>query len=166
MIYLVLILSFWLDYIFLNVVSNNSIIFPLFTLMSVIIIYSFFKRHKYNKYLTICAGLGILYDVVYADALFLNLGLFLFLGILVKLFFKSFSYNLINSIVIGFLVICFYRLLSYIVLVTSGYLYWSFGLLLKGIYSSLIINLIYIICLYSVLSYINKKHTIQRFRRF
>ena len=92
MIYLILILSFWLDHVFLNFISNNSILFPLFTLMSIIIVYSFFKRHKYSNYLIMCAGLGVLYDVVYSNTLFLNLGLFMLMGILVKLFFKSFGW--------------------------------------------------------------------------
>ena len=144
MIYLILILSFWLDHVFLNFISNNSILFPLFTLMSIIIVYSFFKRHKYSNYLIMCAGLGVLYDVVYSNTLFLNLGLFMLMGILVKLFFKSFAFNLINCVVVGFSLICFYRLLSYMMLVLSGYLHWSFSLLLKGIFSSLIANIYYI----------------------
>ena len=89
MIYTILIISFLLDFFLLSTIDSNSILFPLCSLMSLIIIYPFFKRRDYNKFLIICVILGVLYDVVLTGTPLLNVGIFLLTGIIIKIVFRG-----------------------------------------------------------------------------
>lgn len=163
MIYIVLFVSFLLDQFFLSIINQNSILFPLCSLMSLIIIYPFFKKTEYNKFLIICGFLGVLYDVVYTGTPLLNIGLFLLTGIIIKLIFSIFSNNLISNLLTGLLIIFIYRTVNYLILLLSGYLNFSPLELLQGLYSSLIVNLIYIVIFYLLGLLISNKFKIQRF---
>jgi len=164
MMYIILIVSVLLDQVFLSLIQNHSVLFPLFTLMSLIVIYPFFRKSQYHAYLSIALFLGGVYDIVYMNTLFLNLGLFLLVGILIKFFFKVFSINLINNTIVGIIIILLYRSVTYFILLCSGYLNWSFSLFIKGIYSSLIVNLMYVIVIHLVLLLMSHKFKIRRFR--
>jgi len=115
MIYIILFVSLLLDYVFLSLISNNSLLFPLFTLVSLILIYPLFKEHQFNRYLIISFCLGIVYDVVYMNTIFLNIGSFLLFPYLIKYFFKNFSVNIINNILITILLIIIYRTITFLV---------------------------------------------------
>lgn len=163
MIYLILIITFLLDGFILSVIGPNSLLFPLCLLMSLIIIYPLFKKDEYNKYLFLCAFLGFLYDLVYTGIPLLNIGIFLLAGIILKVIFTLFSNNIISNILTGLLLIFIYRIISYLILVLSGYLNFSFLELLKGLYSSVVVNIIYIIVFYLASISISDKFRIQRF---
>lgn len=163
MIYVILITSFLLDLFLLSTIGQNSVLFPLCSLMSLIIIYPFFKKYQYNKFLIICIILGGLYDVVFTGTLLLNVGIFLLTGIIIKIVFRVFSNNLIGNILTGFVTIFIYRTISYFVFCLSGYLDFSVLELIRGLYSSLIVNLIYIILFYWLELWICIKFKIQRF---
>lgn len=163
MIYIVLIISFLFEGFISTLLHPNSLLFPLFSLMSIIVIYPFFKKDEYSKYLVICAFLGLLYDIVYTNTFLLNMGLFLLFGIITKFIFEVFSSNLISTTLTGLLFIFLYRIITYLILIISGYLQFSFFDLLKGIYSSLIINIIYIIIIYGIIKVIENKFKLRRF---
>lgn len=163
MIYVILIISFLLDFFLLSTISQNSILFPLCSLMSLIIIYPCFKKNQYNKFLIICVILGVLYDVVLTGTLLLNVGIFLLTGVIIKIVFRVFSNNLISNILTGIVIIFIYRTISYLIFYLSGYLDFSILELVSGLYSSLIVNLTYIILFYLLELWICNKFKIQRF---
>lgn len=163
MIIFILILSFLLDFFLLSIIKSSSILFPLCSLMSLIIIYPFFKKRDYDKFLIICLISGTLYDVVFTGTLFLNIGIFLLVGLIIKIIFRSFSNNPISNILTGLFVIVIYRTISYLIFCLSGNLDFSILELVRGIYSSLMVNLIYITIVYFLGLWIGTKFKIQRF---
>lgn len=163
MIYIILIISFLLDNFFLFIIEKESLLFPLCTLMSLVIIFPFFRKDNHNKFLIICAFLGMLYDLVFAQTILLNIGLFLLIGIMIKIVFKLFSTNIISNLLTAIIIILVYRIINYFILCMSGYFSFSLLELIRGIYSSLIVNLIYIIVFYGLSILISNKFKIQRF---
>lgn len=163
MIYLLMCISFLLDGFISTLISPNSVLFPLFSLVILIIIYPFFNKDNRNYFFISCALVGFFYDAVYTNTFLLNLGLFLLLGIIISLVFRFFSSNLVSTIFTGIFVIFIYRIITYLILVISGYLRFSFMSLIKGIYSSLIINIVYIIIIYLITKLISNKLKLRRF---
>ena len=148
MIYLILLISFFLDGIVSFIFNNNILFNPLFSLMSLIIVFKYYKKREDLKYLITIFMVGLLVDIVYADTLFLNAGIYLIIGIIVIKYYKFFTYNLLNSIILGFIIISLYRLLSFLVLSNMGVISVDFYKLIESIYSSLFLNLIYISCFF------------------
>ena len=87
-------------------------------------------------------------DIIYTDTLFLNAGIYLIVGIVVIKYYKFFTYNLLNSVILSFIVIILYRLLNFLVLSNIGEISVDFYKLIESIYSSLLLNLIYIFCFF------------------
>ena len=148
MIYLILLISFFLDGIVSFVFNNNILFNSLFSLMSLIIVFKYYKRREDLKYLINVSIVGLLMDIIYTDTLFLNAGIYLIVGIVVIKYYKFFTYNLLNSIILGFIIISLYRLLSFLVLSNMGVISVDFYKLIESIYSSLFLNLIYISCFF------------------
>lgn len=148
MIYLILLISFLLDGIVSFIFNNNVMFNTLFSLMSLIIIFRYYKRREDLKYLITVFVVGLLVDIVYTDTLFLNAGIYLVIGIVIIKYFKLFTYNLLNSIILGFIIISLYRLLNFLVLSNTGVISINFYKLIESIYSSIFLNLIYISCFF------------------
>lgn len=148
MTYLILLISFFIDGMISFVFNNNILFNPLFSLMSLIIVFRYYKRRDDLKYLITISLFGLLVDIVYTDTLFLNTGIYLIIGIIIVKYYKFFTYNLLNSIILGLIVVCIYRLLNFLVLSNAGIISFDFNKLLKSIYSSFILNLIYITCFF------------------
>ncbi len=144
MSYIVAILSLILDGILSFFLNNNLIFNSLFTLTSLIIIFRYYRRKGDIKYLICCGILGLLYDIIYTDTIFLNVGIYLIIGVLVIKYFKLFSYNLLNSLLLLMIIIFLYRLLTFIVLSNVEIIKLDFNKLFKSFYSSLILNIFYI----------------------
>ena len=148
MIYLILLISFFLDGIVSFVFNNNILFNSLFSLMSLIIAFKYYKRREDLKYLINVSIVGLLMDIIYTDTLFLNAGIYLIVGIVVIKYYKFFTYNLLNSVILSFIVIILYRLLNFLVLSNIGEISVDFYKLIESIYSSLLLNLIYIFCFF------------------
>ncbi len=148
MIYLILLISFFLDGIVSFVFNNNILFNSLFSLMSLIIVFKYYKRREDLKYLINVSIVGLLMDIIYTDTLFLNAGIYLIVGIVVIKYYKFFTYNLLNSVILSFIVIILYRLLNFLVLSNIGEISVDFYKLIESIYSSLLLNLIYIFCFF------------------
>ena len=71
MIVFISIVSFFLDGILSKYISLNSIFLPLFTIVSLVIIYPYFNNNIY-RYLKFVAIIGILYDITYLNTVFFN----------------------------------------------------------------------------------------------
>ena len=143
-----IIISFILDNFISNFINHNSLFYPLFTLLSLIIIYPKLTK-KINKYYLISFLLGLIYDVAVTDTLFFNAFIFLLLSYIVNYIFRKIPYNYLSVLIISFISIIYYRLITYIVLLLLNYLHFNLLTLLKSIYNSLILNIIYITILYN-----------------
>lgn len=148
MSYLIIFISFFLDGILSFFINNNVIFNSLFTLTSLMVICRYYKKKDALKYLILCGVVGLLLDIVYTDTLFLNSGLYLIIGVAIIKYFKLFRYNLLNSLLLLFIIICFYRTLTFIVLANVEFIKLDFYQLFKSIYSSLVLNIIYISCFF------------------
>ncbi len=130
---MILFISLILETIVSNVVGINSIFIPLFFIMSLILIY------PKEDYLIICFICGLIYDICFYNSLFINTISFILIGLLIPNLKK---YNIYFKSII---VIIFYRFISYFMLVLIGYTKFNINLLFKSIYSSIILNIIFII---------------------
>ena len=149
--------SFFLDGILSRYISSDSLFIPLFTVVSLVIIYPYFNNnnHRYYRYIAI---LGLLYDIVYMNMLFYNFFVFMLLGAINVFIQYLLSNRLYTNIIITFIIIIAYRIMNWIYANTGGYV--SLKELIISIYSSLIINIIYCIILYSLSEYFSRKYKI------
>ena len=157
------VISFLLDGVFSNVITiHNNMLIPLLSVMSLIIIYPYFKKDdiKYLEYIFIY---GLIYDLVYTDTLILNAIVFTFIGLIIIGINIIISNNYLNISLIAFLVIISYRIITYFILVFTKYLEFDFAVLLKGITSSLLLNIIYAILLYLFTDIISNRFDIKKY---
>lgn len=152
-----IIISFILEGIFTNLISINSIFLPLFTITSFVITYPYFNKEK--KYLFIITSfiIGVIYDIAYTNSLFINTFTFILCSLLIMLINKYIKENLISKIIINIFITIMFKIISYLLLFTFGFIKFNQNILLKGIYSSLILNIIYGLILYIICDKINRK---------
>ena len=141
MIYLILVISFLLDNLISFFLNTNLLFNPLLSLVSLIIIFRYYHRKDENKYLITSFVLGLVYDIVCTDTVFLNAGIYLLLSLFIIKFYKIFSYNLLNSAI---LLIIIYRSITFLVLSNFNFISFNLYHLLQSISSSLILNLLYL----------------------
>lgn len=147
MIYLILIFSFLLDGILFSLFSFTNPVAPLFSLLSLLIIYPYCDTNKKNYYIYPIV-LGMFYDITYSNSLFLNTLIFTgFSYILIRVF-KLFTINFINVLVIGTISIIAYRVIVFAFMHFIGVIPFNVDTLIESISYSFISNYIYIIVLY------------------
>lgn len=156
-----IIISFILEGVFTNLVDLNSLLLPLFTITSLTILYPYFNNNR-NKFIVTCAMVGFFYDIIYTDSLFVNTFSFLIVGIAIIIIYNYISMNLVNINVLNIVIIIIFKIVSYMLLCIIGYLYFKSSVLIKGIYSSIIINVIYGIGLYLITDRIGKKMNLKK----
>lgn len=144
MIYLILVISFLLDNLISFFLNTNLLFNPLLSLVSLIIIFRYYHRKDENKYLITSFVLGLVYDIVCTDTVFLNAGIYLLLSLFIIKFYKIFSYNLPNSAILLIIVIIIYRSITFLVLSNFNFISFNLYHLLQSISSSLILNLLYL----------------------
>lgn len=142
--YIILILSFLLDGILSFFLNKNLLLNPLFSLCSLIIIYRYYSKSMQTNYLITCSILGLFFDIVYSDTIFLNAGIFLLLGLFITKYYQIFSYKLLSSTILTILIIILYRLITFLVLSNLGIINFNLYNLFRSIYSSIFINIIYV----------------------
>lgn len=162
---LIILTSFFLD-AFLSMyipisVSNYNILVPMFTIISLIIIYPYFKDNQKN-YLITCLVFGLLYDITFTNTLGLNLALFFGLGYLIIFMDGGLSNNLFSLIIKMLVIIFLYDILTYIILLLLNYIDYGILTLIIKIGKSLILNTVYLISTYFITNIISKKFHIKR----
>ncbi len=150
------IISFFLDAILFSSLNQDTLLCPLFTLLSLLIIYPFLSEER-NKFLLISGVLGIFYDICYANTLFLNVFLFVGISYFIMKVMKRLSISILNTYLIGISIIGLYRTIHCLFFVVLGFSRWSFTLLIQSILSSIILNSIYLIIFYFVAKKIRLK---------
>jgi len=155
---LICIISFLLDGIFSLIFNNNSLFLSLFSLMCLILIYPYLKCNNNIFYFGIV--IGIFFDIVYTQTLFLNTIIFFLISMLIYYYYKYMPYNIINIILLSLIIIVLYRFITYIFFLTFEDNKFNLSILFKSIYTSIISNSIYVLFMNSFCKIVLKKHVI------
>ncbi len=163
---LVFVISFILEGIlslYLPFISNDlNIYYPSFVLLSIIVLYPIFRnRKKLSLYYIIIVLIGILYDLVYTDTLFVHGLLFFISGLIINKYYSRLSYNDYNFLFLCILIISVYNLLFYLLLVLFSNSHFSFYNLFYKLLHSYFFNLLYGYILYKSLSKYRKRREIK-----
>lgn len=137
-----LILDGILSNIFPYTVNNLSLFTPLLTLISIYLIYPFYKK-KENKYILTIFLTGIIYDLLYTNLIFYNAIIFTIIGIISKYIYKHYEINYLNIIIQIILIVTIYELLNALIIIIFNLVPMSISRLFYKITHSLLLNIIY-----------------------
>lgn len=151
----IIIFSFYLEGVVSLLNNPGSLLVPLFTIISFVLIYPYYKQNNKQYILTVVAT-GFFYDIVYTNVLFLNLIIFFIIALIIIKLYDYMNVNILNTISLSIGVIIIYRLLIYLLLFITSYLNFNADILSRSIYSSLIINVIYTIIMYFIITKLAK----------
>lgn len=141
---IIITLSFVLEGNLSNFISINTNFFNTFLVFTSLIIIENILESKESLYML--AGLtGLLYDLIFTDRVGYSILTFILGSIVIKNINKIVKNK--SNIIKYIIILIFYRLMSYIILLLVGYLSFDIFKLFHSIYSSIILNLIYIIIL-------------------
>ena len=160
MIPIVIVLSFLLEIMFSNIVTFSSLFIPLFLIVSLVLMYPYFKSKLY--FIIVCAICGLIYDLGFLNTAFINTLCFTATGLMIMLIHSYMNYNLVSTNIVNIIIIVFYRIISYLLLCLTAYTNFHITTLFRGIYSSLIINIMYGIIVYLLLNLICKRFNIKK----
>lgn len=159
--YIIMLLSLLLDGILTNYLpylpNNLSFFTPMLTLVSIIIIYQFYRKDEKKYYINIFI-LGFIYDLFYTNLLFFNAVLFTIIAIINKKIQKTTSLNFFNILIETIVIIIIYELLTGFILFTYNIVPVTIIKVLYKIIHSILLNVIYIEVLYFILKKIPKKY--------
>ncbi len=162
MVGVVTVLSFLLEGIVSNIVGITSTwLVPLFSIVSLIIIYPYFN-HEEENFLKVCFAVGLFYDLIYTDTLVINACIFTLIGFFIRWLNSWMSNHAISVLFITFLTIFVYRILMYLILIVVGFLPFDLNTIVTSITSSLLLNLIYSEVLYLITDFMSKKYRIRK----
>lgn len=156
---LILVISFIIDGILTNFLPyiELSLFMPLLTLISIFIIYPFYKKSE-TKYFLIVIIVGIIYDLFYTNLLFFNSLLFLLIAYLSKAIYKNLEISSIKLPIYITIVIITYELLTALILLIFNVVPITFSNVLYKISHSIILNIIYSEIIYLILKLVPEKY--------
>lgn len=138
-------------------VNDLSFFTPLFTLISIFIIYPLYRK-KEKKYFISIFILGMLYDLLYTNLLFFNAVLFVFIGFIIRLIIKNFELSYMKIILYIVIVVVSYESLTLFFLGIFNIIPISINRLIYKITHSLLINIIYGEILFIIIKILPKKY--------
>ena len=147
--------SFFLDGIITILVSEKSFLLPLFSIVSLVAIYPYMINRK-KQFILYGLIIGMLYDIVYTQTLFLNTVVFIIISLTIILFYKYIPVNIVNSLLCTTLLIFIFRVLIFLILVLVGLKSFNWYAMFSSIYKSLIFNYFYLVIVYFLLWKIDK----------
>ena len=158
----IVIISFFLDGILSNflpyMLGDVSLFTPYFTLISLIVIYPFFKKRT-KDYFILIGVVGFLYDLFYTNLLFTHAIFFLLIGYIVSFIYKKMELNLLTNLFLIIFVIVFYQIIFSLSLFIFNVVPITIENVLYLISHSLILNIIYGEIIYLICKYLpHKRH--------
>ena len=158
---IILIISIILDGLLTNflpfLVNDLSIFTPLLTLVSIFIIYPFYRKHEKKYFITIFI-VGIIYDLLYTNLLFFNGILFLIIGLISKFINKNYELTPLRLIIYVIIIIFFYESLTGLILFIFRLVPVTIYKVFYKILHSLLLNIIYSEILYLIIKLIPDKY--------
>lgn len=127
--------------------SSFNYFVPLFTLLSLIFIYPYFKKEKY-KYYIFSSITGFIYDLFFTNFFVLNVLLFFICAFILYYIFNKFEYNFKTILFTSIFTIFLYNFLVFFILnffMYTNYSLLEFSYILKYF---LPLNLLYICIIY------------------
>ena len=157
----ILFISIILDGIFTNFLpylpNDLSWFTPLLTVVSIFIIYPFYRKTPKKYYKTVFV-VGIIYDLLYTNLWFLNAVLFLIIACISKYLYKNYEISFIRLILYTCILIISYETIFGGVLFCFQVIPITFEKLIYKIEHSLIMNIIYMEIVYYFLKIIPSKY--------
>lgn len=152
-----LIISLFLDGL-LSIYEEVLHIRPMF---SIVILSILFVRNYNNIsfYYKMCLFSGFIYDLLYTNTFPLNTLIFLLLGFVISKLYLIFKNNLLSGVVINIIVLLIYRVITFLVLSITGYLPFSFILLIDNLLSIVLTNTVFFVFVYRVFKDYKRKIT-------
>ena len=147
------ILSNFLPYLY----TDLSVFTPLLTLVSIFMIYPFFKK-KEKKYLIIIFIVGIIYDLFYTNLLFFNGVLFVTMGLLIKYIYKTYEITPLRLVLYIIILVTAYESLTGLILLIYNIVPVTFYKIFYKIINSLLLNIIYSEIIYLIIKLIPEKY--------
>ena len=141
--------------------KNTSLFLSVFSVISIFIVYPLYNNNN-KKYYVSCFIYGLVYDIVFTNTIFLNAFIFLFIAFIISKIYKLFNLNTFNTIIVTISTIILYRFINYLIIVMIDNLDFDYTLLLKSIYSSLIVNVIYVLVLKFIVNKICDKFNVRK----
>ena len=138
-------------------VNNLSYFTPLFTVVSIFIIYPFYRKNNKKYFITVFL-LGFIYDLFYTNLLFYNAVIFLIIGIISRFINKNFETSFLKLIIYTVIIVVLYESISAGILFVFNIVPISFDKLFYKISHSLLLNIIYMETIYIVIKIIPKKY--------
>lgn len=138
-------------------VNDLSYFTPLFTVVSIFIIYPFYRKNNKKYFITIFL-LGFIYDLFYTNLLFYNAVIFLIIGIISRFINKNFETSFLKLIIYTVIIVVLYESISAGILFVFNIVPISFDKLFYKISHSLLLNIIYMETIYIVIKIIPKKY--------
>lgn len=152
--------SFVSQYIFSSI-TNFNIFIPMFSLISLIIVFPYFNSNN-KDYLITCLITGLIYDITYTNTLGLNMALFLLSGYIIIFLDNGLSNNLFSLLIKMLIIIFIYDSLTYLILILLNYIDYNVIDLFIKILKSLTLNSIYLIFTYLITNIIAKHFKIRK----
>ena len=158
---IILTISIILDGVLTNylpyLVNDLSFFTPLLTVVSIFILYPL-NRKKETKFFIIMFIVGIIYDLLYTNLLFLNGLLFVLIALLSKVIYKNFETSYFKLIIYTILIIIVYESVYAGILFIYRVVPITFYKLIYKISHTLILNIIYTEILYLIINKLPKKY--------
>lgn len=159
---MIVVFSFLLDGILSNflpfMVGRLSFFTPLFTVMSVFLIYPFYKKKEKHKYFLTIGIVGIIYDLAFTNLLFFHMILFLLLGLLTIFFYRYLDTNFLMILIESVLIISVYQILSSLFFILFQVVPISFDDFLYLLEHTLLINVLYGEFVFLMIKFLPKKY--------
>ena len=147
------ILSNYLPYL----VNDLSLFTPLFTLVSISLLYPYYRKKE--KYFFIMIFItGFVYDLFYTNLLFVNGLLFLLIAYISKLIYRNYEIDYLKLIIYIALVVVVYETTTVLIILVFNLVPVTLTKLLYKISHSLILNIIYGELIYFILNILPKKY--------
>ena len=158
-----LVISFLLEGIMSNMfpstLSSISYFTTIYMIIAFTIIYPYFDNDK--KYFILIFVFGILFDILYTSTFMVNTFIFIIIGIVIKILYNILSDNVFVTNIISYVGIIIYHLLSFIILIITGYGDYSIILLFNIIIHSIIMTIIYTSISYFIIKFLYKKFDVK-----
>lgn len=147
------ILSNYLPYL----VNDLSLFTPLFTLVSISLLYPYYRKKEKYFYIMIFIT-GFVYDLFYTNLLFVNGLLFLLIAYISKLIYRNYEIDYLKLIIYIALVVVVYETTTVLIILVFNLVPVTLTKLLYKISHSLILNIIYGELIYFILNILPKKY--------
>lgn len=157
---IIMIISLLLDGLLTNylpyLVNDLSYFTPLFTLISIFIVYPLYRKKEKEYFISIFI-LGFVYDLLFTNLLFFNAVLFAFIGFIIKYIIKNFELGYIKIIIYVLLIVIFYESLTALFLGVFNIVPITIDRLIYKITHSLLLNIIYSELLFIIIKLLPKR---------